>query len=136
MKKNFLCITPSDITEDVVIIKINRSYYPGISALELYDVTRGCWKRKIESVESAKYALATYNGEVVEVYKINYWCPASELHRETFAYNPEIHWNRIGFFGSVADKAVREKFVGKSVKNFFKRGEADPVKLIKAGYHS
>ena len=136
MKKNFLCITPSDITEDVVIIKINRSYYPGISALELYDITRGCWRRKIESVESAKYALATYNGEVVEVYKINYWCPASELHREMFAYNPEIHWNRIGFFGSVADKAVREKFVGKSVKNFFKRGEADPVKLIKAGGNS
>ena len=136
MKKNFLCITPSDITEDVVIIKINRSYYPGISALELYDITRGCWRRKIESVESAKYALATYKGEVVEVYKINYWCPASELHRETFAFNPEIHWNRIGFFGSVADKAVREKFVGKSVKNFFKRGEADPVKLIKAGYNS
>ena len=135
MSKEPLHLTSSDITEDVVIIKINRSYYPGIPALELYDVTRGCWKRKIESVESAKYALATYKGEVVEVYKINYWCPASELHRETFAYNPEIHWNRIGFFGSVADNAVREKFVGKSVKKFFKRGEADPIKLIKAGYN-
>ena len=72
MSKEPLYLSPPDITEDVVIIKINRSYYPGISALELYDVTRGCWKRKIESVESAKYALATYKGEVVEVYKINY----------------------------------------------------------------
>ena len=133
MSKELSYLTPSDITEDIVIIKINKSYYPGISLLELYDVTRGCWRRKIESVESAKYALATYKGEVVEVYKINYWCPASELQRETIAYNPERHWNRIGFFGSVADKEIREKFVGKSVKNFFKRGEADPVKLIKAG---
>ena len=130
MSKRTLYLTPSDITEDIIIIKINRSYYPGISALELYDITRGCWKRKIESV---KYALATYKGEVVEVYKINYWCPASELHRETIAYNPERHWKRIGFFGSVAEKEVREKYVGKSVKNFFKWGEADPVKLIKAG---
>ena len=135
MSKEPLHLTSSDITEDVVIIKINRSYYPGITALELYDITRGCWRRKIESVESAKYALATYKGEVVEVYKINYWCPASELHRETFAFNPEIHWNRIGFFGAVANKAIREKFVGKSVKKFFKRGEADPIKLIKAGYN-
>ena len=133
MGKELLYLTPTDISEDVVIIKINKSYYPGIAALELYDVTRGCWRRKIESVGSAKYALATCKGKVVEVYKINYWCPASELHRETIAYNPERHWNRIGFFGSVADKEVREKYIGKSVKNFFKRGEADPVKLIKAG---
>ena len=133
MKKQSSYLTPSDITEDVVIIKINKSYYPGITALELYDITRGCWRRKIESVGSAKYALATYKGEVVEVYKVNYWCPASELHRETIAYNPERHWNRIGFFGSVADNEIREKFVGKSVKNFFQWGEADPVKLIKAG---
>ena len=136
MSKELSYLTPSDITEDIVIIKINKSYYSGISSLELYDITRGCWKRRIESVESARYALATYKGEVVEVYKINYWCSASELHRETIAYNLEKHWNRIGFFGSVADKEIREKFVGKSVKNFFKWGEADSVKLIKAGYNS
>ena len=62
MSKELSYLTPSDITEDIVIIKINKSYYPGISLLELYDVTRGCWRRKIESVESAKYALATYKG--------------------------------------------------------------------------
>ena len=115
MSKELSYLTPSDITEDIVIIKINKSYYPGISSLELYDITRGCWKRRIESVESARYALATYKGEVVEVYKINYWCSASELHRETIAYNLEKHWNRIGFFGSVADKEIREKFVGRFV---------------------
>ena len=42
MSKELSYLTPSDITEDIVIIKINKSYYPGISALELYDVTRGC----------------------------------------------------------------------------------------------
>ena len=38
-----------DITEDVVIIKINQTYDPHMSALNLYDYTRGCWKRRIES---------------------------------------------------------------------------------------
>lgn len=55
-----------------------------MSVLELYDVTRSCWKRYI------------------------------------------------GIFGSVAEQKVREKYIGKSVKNFFKKGEANPVKLIKA----
>ena len=52
-----LYLTQNDISEDVVIIKINQSYDPHISALQLYDITRGCWRRKIESVESARYAL-------------------------------------------------------------------------------
>ena len=131
MEKNQY-LTLEDITNDVVIIKINRSYTPGMSALQLYDVTRGCWRRKIESVDSAKYALAVYKGEVVEVYAIDYWCHASKLNRETLPYNPQRENNRIGFSGSVANQEVREKYIGRSVKSFFKWGEADPVKLVKA----
>ncbi len=121
-----------DISDDIVIIKINKSYNPNMTALELYDVTRGCWKRKIDSVSSAKYALATVYGEVVEVYKIDYWVPAPALKRETIPFDAEAEKGRIGFFGTVAEQKVREKYIGKSVKNFFKQGEASPVKLIKA----
>ena len=107
-----LYLNQDDITEDIVIIKINQSYGPHMSALQLYDATRGCWRRKIESVENARYAFATYKGEVVEVYKIDYWCYASELNRETLPYNPERHKNRIGFSGSVAPKESRDKYIG------------------------
>ena len=120
-------LTQTEINEDVVIIKINKSYNPNMSALELYDITRGCWKRRLDSVSSAKYALATVYGEVVEVYKIDYWVPSILLNRQTIPYDPAIEVGRIGFFGSVADQKVREKYIGKSVKNFFKK-----VKLIKA----
>lgn len=47
-----LYLTQDDITEDVVIIKINQSYDPHISALQLYDITRGCWRRKIEVLKA------------------------------------------------------------------------------------
>ena len=57
-----------EITDDIIIIKLNKSYRPGMSSEELYDITRGCWKRRMESVERAKYALAVYKGEVIEVY--------------------------------------------------------------------
>ena len=132
MKNKTPFLSVDDITDDIVIIKINKSYNPSMSALELYDITRGCWKRRIDSVSSAKYALATVYGEVVEVYKIDYWLPSPALNRETIPYDAEVEKRRIGFFGSVADQKVREKYIGKSVKNFFKQGEANPVKLIKA----
>ncbi len=124
-------IVADDITDNVVIIRINRSYNPDMSALQLYDITRGCWRRKIESVDSAKYAFAAYRGEVVEVYRIDHWCHASKLNRETLPYDPETDRDRIGFIGSVADEEVRHRFVGRSVKEFFKRGDIGPVKLIK-----
>lgn len=132
MKDTTRYIDLDDITNDIVIIKINKSYNPNMSALELYDVTRGCWKRRLDSVGSAKYALATVYGEVVEVYEIDYWVPSILLNRQTIPYDPAIEVGRIGFFGSVAEQKVREKYIGKSVKNFFKKGEANPVKLIKA----
>ena len=132
MKNKIPFLSVEDIADDIVIIKINRSYNPNMSALELYDITRGCWKRRIDSVSSAKYALATVYCEVVEVYKIDYWLPSPALNRETIPYDAEVEKRRIGFFGSVAEQKVREKFIGKSVNNFFKKGEANPVKLIKA----
>ena len=132
MKNKTPFLSVHDITNDIVIIKINKSYNPNMSALELYDITRGCWKRRLDSVNSAKYALATVYGEVVEVYKIDYWLPSPALNRETIPYDAEVEKRRIGFFGSVAEQKVREKYIGKSVKNFFKKGEANPVKLIKA----
>ena len=37
-------ISLEDITENIVVIKINRSYYEGISSEALYDCTRGIWR--------------------------------------------------------------------------------------------
>ena len=110
-------LAEDNITDNVVIIRINRSYDPHMSALQLYDITRGCWRRKTESVDSARYALAAYQGEVVEVYKIDYWCHASKLN--SLPYDPETDRDRIGFIGSVADGEIRDRFVGRSNKEFF-----------------
>ena len=120
----------NDLEENIVVIKINKSYRNGMSALELYDVTRGCWKRKIESVEKAEYAFAVAYGIIKEVYKIDRWFPAEQLNRETINDVPEQHIGRIAFEGAVADESVRSKYLEKSVANLFKQGEADPVKMF------
>ncbi|MBR4024076.1 MAG: hypothetical protein IKI86_02225 [Firmicutes bacterium] len=57
-----------DITDNIIIIKINRSYRPGMSAESLYDAARGCWNISIPYASVADYALAVSFGEVKEVY--------------------------------------------------------------------
>lgn len=101
-----------------------------MSETELYDVTRGCWKRKIASVEKADYALAVVYGIVKEVYQIDEWFPAENVVRETIPYNETVDAGRIVFKGRTADEEIRKKYLDHSVVDFFKRGDAGPVKVI------
>lgn len=123
-------LTLEEIRENIVIIKINRSFREGMSETELYDVTRGCWKRKIASVEKADYALAVVHGIVKEVYQIDEWLPAENEVRETIPYNETTDTGRIIFKGRAADEKIRKKYLDYSVAGLFKRGEASPVKVI------
>lgn len=123
-------LTLEDITDNIVIIKINKSYREGMSDRELYDVTRGCWKRSLASVEKADYALAVVKGVVKEVYQIDIWLPAEEEIRETILYNEKTDAGRIIFRGKVADEKIRQKYRNHSVSGLFKWGEASPIKVI------
>ena len=120
-----------DITDNIIIIKINKSYAPGMSGAELYDVTRGCWRISIPYASQADYALAVAYGEVVEVYKISGWFKASEEKRTTIEYDPEKEKGRIIFKGVIASEEIRQKYIGKNVKGLYKRGEANPVKVFR-----
>ncbi len=123
-------LTERDIHHDLVVIKINRTYYDGISAEALYDYTRGIWKRKIESVSVADYALSVVFGIVVEVYKIDHWMPASETKFTARKVDPKKAAERIAFVGSVAEESVRKRYIGKSVANLYKYGDANPVRVF------
>ena len=121
-----------DITDNIIIIKINRSYRPGMSAESLYDAARGCWNISIPYASAADYALAVSFGEVKEVYKIYEWCPASEERRKTIEYDPEKEKGRIIFKGEVASDEIRNNYLGKSIKGLYKKGDMNPVRVFKA----
>ena len=123
-------LSEKDIHHDLVVIKINRTYYDGMSAEALYDYTRGIWKRKIESVRVADYALSVVHGIVVEVYKIDHWMPALEAKFTARKVDPKKAAERIAFVGNVAEEQVRKRYIGKSVANLFKYGDANPVRLF------
>lgn len=119
-----------DITDNVLLIKINKSYRADMTPLELYDVTRGCWKRKIDSVSKAEFALSVSESIIREVYVIDSWQPSHLVKRETRENDPKKEKDRITFTGRVAEDEIRKKYIGKNVKNLYKWGEADPLKLI------
>jgi len=119
-----------DLEENIATIKINKSYKENMSELELYDITRGCWRRKIESLKEVEYVLAVVFGEVKEVYQVMEWLPAAELKRETIPFDAAVERNRIGFAGYVAPNEIRRKYRGKSVADLYKKGEANPVKVF------
>lgn len=121
-----------DLQENIAIIKVNKSYKETLSDLELYDITRGCWKRKLESVQDAEYVFSVANSEVKEVYKVDKWMPAAELNRETIPHDEALEKGRIGFSGKVAESNIRDKYIHKSVEDLFKIGEADPIKVFLA----
>lgn len=123
-------LSVDDLQGNIAIIKINKSYKNGMSPLELYDITRGCWKRRLESVQDVEIVLAVLFGEVKEVYAVKSWMDASKLNRKTILYDAEVEKGRIGFSGEVASGDIRSKYLGKSVAGLYKRGEANPVKVF------
>ena len=119
-------LTSKDIRDDVVVIKINQSYYDGISSEALYDYTRGIWKRSLKTVSVADYALSVVFGIVVEVYKIDQWLPATDTIFTTRKVDPKRAAERVAFEGIVADEEIRNRYIGRSVAHLFKNGASNP----------
>lgn len=94
---------------------LNSTYKSGMSALELYEATRGVWA-KIPKDDSLKFAYATYGGLIMEVYEIQCWVKAGSQQYFTrdLAISPETH--RSEFVGRIAPKNIRDKYVGKLIK--------------------
>ena len=111
-------LAAEDITENVVLVKINEIYEPDFTPFELYEAVRGYWEMNIERARSVDYVLAVYNGIVLEVYKPYEWLPAGATWR-TVKIKDEKRENRIEFVGDIAPQDVRAKYCGKSVVGVF-----------------
>jgi uncharacterized protein len=119
---------PVVIDDPVILIRIPELFRFGMSKEALHEATRGHWKVG-KRREGARYGLALHQGVVLEVYAIERWQPAG-----TSAYvtrpqrkDPEGRWE---FVGDVAPQWVREKYVRRSVKEYLKRGNQNPIVYV------
>lgn len=108
------------IEDAAVIIRLSRSYKPGISRDELFRIASGNWAINLDRAKKAEYAYIAYRGEIIEVYKIDGWYETDQLAGHGSC--------RLRFEGVPADN--RRSFIGRSVKHYFKFGDGNPVKYL------
>lgn len=123
---------PVDAIDDsVMLIRINRLYRHGMSDLELYEATRGVWKVGNRRTE-AKFAFAVFEGVVREVYEIDSWQPAGSIPYQSRAEKDVKLPGRWEFLGKVAQQNIRDKYVGRSVKEYLPANAQNPIKYVNA----
>ncbi len=102
----------------VLLININKLYSREMSSNELYEATRKSWVLG-DKKNKAEFAIATYRGLTREIYKIEDWFQV-----------PEHGERRWGFNGKIADNEIRDQYKYKSIKRYFKKGAANPIKYL------
>jgi hypothetical protein len=101
-----------------LLLRLNKSWHDGISAENLYEITRAWWVMSPANAQRVAHVLAVAGGVVREVYQPTQWLPSLVEGLE----------NRIGFEGVVASD--RETYVGRDVTHLFRHGSANPVRYL------
>ena len=115
-----------EIDEPAILIRIPQLWDPQMSEDELYDATRGHWKVGPRR-ERVELAFAVAGGVVREVFVINAWHPAGTTPSLTgiHSHAPVDRWE---FVGTLANEAMRSKYIGRSVMGYFTRGNRNPIR--------
>jgi len=127
-------MTEINITEPSLLIRTSRLFKKGMTNHELYEITQGDWKLGPDR-EKATYAFCITNMIVQQIYVIQYWQPAGTKTYTTAAQQAanikDGRWDgRWEFIGEIAPAAIGDKYIGKSVEHYFKRGNASPVMYL------
>ncbi len=110
--EGYYAAKPVNITNPVILIRVNQLYRHGMPAAELYDITRGVWVLSAERASKMKYVFAVYEGVVREVYEPEKWMPALTTKYPTRTdLVPDDANGRIEFIGQVADESIRRKYL-------------------------
>lgn len=109
-----------EISEPAILITVNQLYREGMSAEELYEITRGNWVVNPQRSNKAQYAFAVYKGIIREVYEIEAWSPAKARNPEQ---KTEDRWR---FDGKVAHHL--RHYVGGSISKT--KGAQNPIQYI------
>lgn len=119
----------AEITEPTILIRINKLYHYGMSAVELYDATRSAWKvgPKREKVE---LAMPVFEGVIREVYRVSAWLQAGSTFTHQHGGRCVERPGRSEFVGVVAEDEVRVRYVNRYVGDRFPQGAQNPIAYV------
>jgi len=119
-----------ELLHPVIIININKKYNRGINQEEIYKATKEAWVINENKTNVVKYALAEFEGIIIEVYKIKDWYRVkpkdfNDRNNDLIITNSKVRW---GFEGIVAEENVRAVYINKSIAHVKKQGAANPIR--------
>lgn len=117
------------IKEPSLLIRVNKLFRPGMSDVDLYDITRSAWK--VGSIrDKVRLILPVYEGVIREVYRPATWLPAGSTFNPRYDGRVFKRAGRWEFVGVIAEEKVRRKYRGGFVGNDFPRGSQNPIKYL------
>lgn len=111
-----------------LVFILNKRYKFGMSDLQLFESTRGVWHNPPRKDKSIKYAYASYNNIIKEVYEIHGWVRGGT--QEYFTRQIKRDTERWEFIGRKASTEVRQRYVGKVIQ--YDRSYGTP--FVRVGY--
>lgn len=124
-----------EIVEPSILIRINQAFRYTMSEIELYDYTRGQWRINPQRAQNAKYAFAIYGGIIQEVYEILNWYEAGKTfnvrrNNQNIERADDAIKGRYEFIGNLASDEIRRKYRYKSVEEYFRKGNSNPIMYL------
>jgi hypothetical protein len=121
------------IREPALLIRINRLYRVGMTAHELYDITRSAWTLGPQR-EQVRLVCPVYEGVIREVYRPTAWFAAgSTFNHQWDGRRSRSLPHRWEFVGVVAEDPTRQRYLGKYVGHLFTPGNQNPVQYVNCG---
>ena len=128
-------LTEADMPHHLFVIKVNRLFHFGMTAQEIYDVVRGCWKAntpyRMERLKKVEYVLGVYHGLIVGVYKPTMWAyvkdapdgvPPRDLGKPELG--DRVYFRDAGFESGAAPDEAQNFYLHKSVAHVRNLGTA------------
>ena len=125
----YYAATPVAVVDPVILIRVNKLYWHGIPAQELYEATRGAWRLGPNRLK-ARYAFAVYESVVKAVYEIQGWHEAGTTEYLTRTPSDVVAPGRWEFTGTTAMPEVWARYVDRSVSHYLKPGSQNPIAYV------
>jgi hypothetical protein len=115
------------ISEDCIIININKQYKRGSGKNAVYTATKEIWTIDKSRLNNLKLVLSEYKGLIVEVFQVDEW------YEKARGYNPKTKkfgQTKIGygFNGQIASDEIRQLYLNKSIAHIKTRGSATVIR--------
>ena len=107
------------------VIIVNKLYKPYFNDHETLETVRGIWKKNLVTIaknsKCPKFAFASYNGIIKEVYEVFSWVPAGSQEYFTRILDIKNSKDRFEFVGKISKELsplYKGKLIPKDIKSF------------------